>query len=228
MALKDLFLKPDENVRQAAQQAAVQQAAVQQQAVTQPTPQPLACQGGVGIPTGMVEQGAAPAVQPDPEIVEKIWNAIINENRPGPDYLELKNNVEALDGVPLTADQKIVSAFKILNKNYPNFRKEDITSAVEHYIKVVERERTNGLSELGACREYEVKSVADTISVKQQELEELRRKAADLNDEIAEMNARMLAADEGIRQKEAMFLASVEAVMSVLKSDNAKIQEIQF
>ena len=223
MALKDLFLKPDENVRQAAQQAAVQQ-----QAVTQPTPQPLACQGGVGIPTGMVEQGAAPAVQPDPEIVEKIWNAIINENRPGPDYLELKNNVEALDGVPLTADQKIVSAFKILNKNYPNFRKEDITSAVEHYIKVVERERTNGLGELGACREREVKSVADTISVKQQELEELRRKAADLNDEIAEMNARMLAADEGIRQKEAMFLASVEAVMSVLKSDNAKIQEIQF
>ena len=136
--------------------------------------------------------------------------------------------MEALDGVPLTADQKIVSAFKILNKNYPNFRKEDITSAVEHYIKVVERERTNGLGELGACREREVKSVADTISVKQQELEELRRKAAALNDEIAEMNARMLAADEGIRQKEAMFLASVEAVMSVLKSDNAKIQEIQF
>lgn len=222
MALKDLFLKPDENVRQAAQQAAVQQA------MTQPTPQPLMYQGGAAIPTGMVEQGAAPAVQPDPEIVGKIWDAIINENRPGPDYLELKNNVEALDGVPLTADQKIVSAFKILNKNYPNFRKEDITSAVEHYIKVVERERTNGLGELESCREREVKSVADTISTKQQELEELRRKAAELNDEIAEMNARMLAADEGIRQKESMFLASVEAVMSVLKSDNAKIQEIQF
>lgn len=221
MAFKDLFIKSEDGGQ-------VPQPT--NQTINQPTnqiPQPM-YQGNVTLPTGSIEQSVTPAVQPDPTIVEKLWNAIIAENRPGPDYLELKNNVEALDGVPLTADQKIISAFKILNKNYPNFKKDDITSAVQYYIDVVNREKTTGLGELAKLREERVESVATKIAEKQQELSEVKQRLADLNDEIAEMNANMLSADDEIKQKENVFNASVDAVMAVLNNDSAKIQSIQF
>lgn len=227
MALKDLFVKSDDNQNQNNQPvtAPVGQAPAAQSMGN--IPQPM-YQGAVGMPTGTIEQSVTPAVQPDPNIVESLWAAIIAENRPGPDYLELKNNVEALDGVPLTADQKIISAFKILQKNYPNFKKDDINSAVKYYIDVVNREKETGIAELNRLRSEKVDSVATKIAEKQQLLAELRQQLADLNDEIAQMNAQMLAADDEIKQKENVFNASVEAVMSVLNNDSAKIQSIQF
>lgn len=229
MALRDLFVKSDDNQNQSNQlvTAPVGQVQVQTQQSMGNIPQPM-YQGNVGLPTGSIEQSVAPAAQADPAIVEKLWNAIIAENRPGPDYLELKNNVEALDGVPLTADQKIISAFKILNKNYPNFKKDDITTAVQYYIDVVNREKATGLGELTKLREEKVESVATKIAEKQQQLSELRQQLADLNDEIAQMNAQMLAADDEIKQKENVFNASIDAVMAVLNNDSAKIQSIQF
>lgn len=229
MALKDLFVKSDDNQNQSNQPvtAPVGQVQVPTQQSMGNIPQPM-YQGNVTLPTGSIEQSVAPAAQADPTIVEKLWNAIIAENRPGPDYLELKNNVEALDGVPLTADQKIISAFKILNKNYPNFKKDDITTAVQFYIDVVNREKATGLGELNKLRTEQVDSVATKIAEKQQQLAELKQQLADLNDEIAQMNAQMLAADDEIKQKENVFNASVDAVMAVLNNDSAKIQSIQF
>ena len=93
--------------------------------------------GGVDIPTGALGTTPLNVISADPGIVEKLWKAIINENRPGPDYLELKNNVEALEDMPMTADQKILGAFKILQKQYPGFKKEDIDTSVKYYIDVV-------------------------------------------------------------------------------------------
>lgn len=218
MALKDLFVKSDTDQQNVQQQQPVQTAPVYQP--VQPA--------GVGITNGTLGTTAPNVVSADPAIVEELWKAIINENRPGPDYLELKNNVEALEDMPMTADQKILGAFKILKKQYPNFKKDDITSAVGYYINVVNRERETGLAELRQLRTSTVDTVGDTIAEKQQELSDLRQKVTDLQNEIAELNSNMLKAKAEVDEKEAVFTASVEAVLSVLNSDSSKIQTINF
>lgn len=217
MGFKDIFIKSD-NDKQSVQQQPVQTVPVQQP--TQPT--------GMGIPNNTFGAATPNVTSPDPTIVEELWKAIIKENRTGPDYLELKNNVEALEDMPMTADQKILGAFKILQKQYPNFKKDDITNAVSYYIEVINRERETGLSELKQLRLSTVDTVSDTITEKQQELSDLRQKMADLQNEIAELNANMLKAKADVEEKEAVFIASVEAVLSVLNSDSSKIQTINF
>ena len=221
MGFKDIFIKSD-NDKQSVQQQPVQTAPVQQpvQQPTQPT--------GMGVPNNTFGAATPNVTSPDPTIVEELWKAIIKENRPGPDYLELKNNVEALEDMPMTADQKILGAFKILQKQYPNFKKDDITNAVSYYIEVINRERETGLSELKQLRLSTVDTVSDTITEKQQELSDLRQKMAELQNEIAELNANMLKAKADVEEKEAVFIASVEAVLSVLNSDSSKIQTINF
>ena len=225
MGFKDIFIKSD-NDKQSVQQQPVQTAPVQQpvQQPVQTTPVPT----GIGIPNNTFGAATPNVTSPDPTIVEELWKSIIKENRPGPDYLELKNNVEALEDMPMTADQKILGAFKILQKQYPNFKKDDITNAVSYYIEVINRERETGLSELKQLRLSTVDTVSDTITEKQQELSDLRQKMADLQNEIAELNANMLKAKADVEEKEAVFIASVEAVLSVLNSDNSKIQTINF
>ena len=225
MGFKDIFIKSD-NDKQSVQQQPVQTATVQQpvQQPVQTTPVPT----GMGIPNNTFGAATPNVTSPDPTIVEELWKSIIKENRPGPDYLELKNNVEALEDMPMTADQKILGAFKILQKQYPNFKKDDITNAVSYYIEVINRERETGLSELKQLRLSTVDTVSDTITEKQQELSDLRQKMADLQNEIAELNANMLKAKADVEEKEAVFVASVEAVLSVLNSDSSKIQTINF
>lgn len=239
--LRDLFIKSDnekQSVQQPVQTAPVQQPVqqpVQTAPIYQPMQQPVQTTpiyqptqpAGVGIPNSTLGV-ATPNVASDPTIVEELWKAIIKENRPGPDYLELKNNVEALEDMPMTADQKILGAFKILQKQYPNFKKDDITDAVGYYIEVINRERETGLAELNQLRVSTVDTVNDTIAEKQQELSDLRQKMTDLQNEIVELNTNMLKAKADVEEKEAVFAASVEAVLSVLNSDISKIQTINF
>lgn len=226
MGFKDIFIKSDNN--QPAQNQQKNQAAQVYQSAQPEVNIPVTPVGGVDIPTGALGTTPLNVISADPGIVEKLWKAIINENRPGPDYLELKNNVEALEDMPMTADQKILGAFKILQKQYPGFKKEDIDTAVKYYIDVVNREKEKGLSELKQIRTDTVDTVANSIAEKQQELSDLRQKMNELQNEIAELNSNMLKAKSEVDEKEEIFKVSVEAVLSVLNSDISKIQTINF
>lgn len=227
MGFKDIFIKSDTD-NQPVKQQTVQETPVYQPSQPVGVDIPVTPVGGVGIPSGALDTTSPNVVSADPAIVEELWKAIIQENRPGPDYLELKNNVEALEDMPMTADQKILGAFKILQKQYPNFKKDDITSAVDYYINVVNRERETGLAELKQIRVSTVDTVSDTIVEKQQELSHLRQKMEDLQNEIAELHSNMLKAKTEVDEKESVFNTSVEAVLSVLNSDISKIKTINF
>lgn len=226
MGFKDIFIKSDNN--QPVQNQQKNQAAPVYQSAQPEVNIPVTPVSGVDIPTGALGTTPLNVISADPGIVEKLWKAIINENRPGPDYLELKNNVEALEDMPMTADQKILGAFKILQKQYPSFKKEDIDTAVKYYIDVVNREKEKGLSELKQIRTDTVDTVANSIAEKQQELSDLRQKMTELQNEIAELNSNMLKAKSEVDEKEEIFKVSVEAVLSVLNSDISKIQTINF
>lgn len=207
MAFKDLFVKGDEPVPQPSE-------SVNTQTVQNPPVQPASGQQGT--------------ISADAGIVDTIWKKIIEKNRPGPDYLELKNNVEALEDLPISPEQKILSAFKVLQKNYPNFKKEDITSAIDFYMKVVDEEKRTGLSELDSLTAERVDSVAAEISRMREEADELKKKYDSLQERILSRNVDMTTAKADLDMKRNVFLGSVEAVNSVLESDRAKIENIKF
>ena len=179
--------------------------------------------GSGAMPTTL-EQAATPQPVIDPAIVEKIWDAIIAENRPGPDYLELKNNVEALEDAPMSPEQKLISAFKILQKNYPNFAVADITSAIDHYIDVVNREKELGLTELNNIRATTVDAVQDEITSKETEMADITERYKVLQQEVADLKAQRSAAETDVNTKENTFQASVNAVLDVLNNDRKKVE----
>ena len=210
MAFKDLFVKGDEPVPQQNPQASV-------------NPQPV--QAVPVQPVGVTQQSSISA---DAGIVDTIWKKIIEKNRPGPDYLELKNNVEALEDLPISPEQKILSAFKVLQKNYPNFKKEDITTAIDFYKKVVDEEKQTGLSELDSLVSEKVDAVSDEIRRMQEQAAELKKKYDGLQERIAARNIDMTTAKADLDMKRSVFMGSVEAVMNVLDSDRDKIDHINF
>lgn len=168
------------------------------------------------------------SITADESIVNKIWDRIIAANRPGPDYLELKNNVEALEDLPISNEQKLISAFKVLKKGYPNFQKEDITKAIDFYIKVVDDEKNNGLQQLEAIKAASVDGAEEEIKAMRYKAEELKRQYDELQTQIGEKTFELTKAKNDIELKYNSFVGSVDAVLNVLNNDKNNIMAINF
>lgn len=164
----------------------------------------------------------------DEAIINKVWDKIISANRPGPDYLELKNNVEALDDLPISNEQKLRSAFKVLKKGYPNFKKEDITNAIDFYIKVVDGEKAAGLQQLEALKASNVDEVEDEICSMQFRAEVLKRQYDELQTLIDSKTFELTRDKNYIEAKYNSFISSIEAVLNVLNNDKNNIIAINF
>ena len=210
MAIKDLFIKSDEPAVQAAPTQNVAQV------YTAPV-----------VPVSTPSTSTS-SITSDEKIIDTIWNKIISENRPGPDYLELKNNVEALNDLPISDDQKITSAFKVLQKSYPNFKKDDIIKAIDFYMNVVNNEKSSGLAELAGIKSNTVDSVEDEIKQMQERAEGLKKQYDVLQAKIATRTVELAQARADLEAKNNVFLGSVDAVMSVLESDKNRIMSINF
>lgn len=227
MGLKKFFIKEEEgntpqevNVRPSVSgaprsyTASVKQEDVPTQPITPPS---------VEIPSSTKK-----VITADDVIVNKIWDKIIAANRPGPDYLELKNNVEALEDLPISNEQKLISAFKVLKKGYPNFEKDDITRAIDFYVKVVEDEKAAGLDELEKMRVQNVNVVEESIEAMRYKAEELKRQYDELQSQIGEKTIELTKAKNDIDMKYNSFTGSVDAVLNVLMSDKNNVMSINF
>ena len=163
----------------------------------------------------------------DEAIINKVWDKIIAANRPGPDYLELKNNVEALDDLPISNEQKLRSAFKVLKKGYPNLKKEDITNAIDFYIKVVDDEKAAGLQQLEALKASNVDEVENEICSMQFRAE-VKSQYDELQTLIDSKTFELTRDKKYIEAKYNSFISSIEAVLNVLNNDKNNIIAINF
>lgn len=214
MAIKDLFIKSEESNGLNTQTKTVNPVAY----TASVAPSPVV---SVSVPT-------TSSIVSDDKIIDTIWNKIIGENRPGPDYLELKNNVDALNDLPISDEQKITSAFKVLQKSYPNFKKDDIIKAIDFYIGVVNNEKNSGLSELAGIKANTVDGVEKEIKQMELQAEDLKRQYDELQTKIASKSVELTKARADLEGKNNVFLGSVNAVMSVLESDKNRIMSINF
>lgn len=222
MAIKDLFIKSEESNGLGTQTKATNP-------VAYTVPVAPAVSTIVSAPaTGTGSAAWGELKISDDKIIDTIWNKIIGENRPGPDYLELKNNVDALNDLPISDEQKITSAFKVLQKSYPNFKKDDIIKAIDFYINVVNNEKNSGLSELAGIKANTVDGVEREIKQMELQAEDLKRQYDELQTKIASKSVELTKARADLETKNNVFLGSVNAVMSVLESDKNRIMSINF
>ena len=178
--------------------------------------------------TNVEQHTSTQTITADEAIINKVWDKIIAANRPGPDYLELKNNVEALDDLPISNEQKLRSAFKVLKKGYPNFKKEDITNAIDFYIKVVDDEKAAGLQQLEALKASNVDEVENEICSMQFRAEVMKRQYDELQTLIDSKTFELTRAKNDIEAKYNSFISSIEAVLNVLNNDKNNIIAINF
>ena len=178
--------------------------------------------------TNVEQHTSTQTITADEAIINKVWDKIIAANRPGPDYLELKNNVEALDDLPISNEQKLRSAFKVLKKGYPNFKKEDITNAIDFYIKVVDDEKAAVLQQLEALKASNVDEVENEICSMQFRADVLKRQYDELQTLIDSKTFELTRAKNYIEAKYNSFISSIEAVLNVLNNDKNNIIAINF
>jgi len=224
MGLKELFFVTEDNTPQAVseQPAKIKKEVFHQDGGTakvQPTAQPQ-------------HDGGAHA-NPSDEMVSKIWDQIISRNLPGPDYLELRNNASALEDLPLTEEQRLEAAFKVLKKTYPNLSKDIILRSIDTYLGVVEEERAAGLEECKKARmqtvgekESRLKVMRETNAETLKQIEELKKRYDETEASINAMEHDILSATQQLDSKERMFNASIDSALSVLKSDKSKISTL--
>lgn len=231
MAFKDLFIKSDEVIQPQTQDVKESQVLSSQRSyVSQPT---QTVNNGmastpINISSPQPNVSSRASISADETIVNKIWDKIIAANRPGPDYLELKNNVDALDDLPISNEQKLISAFKVLKKSYPNFQKDDITKAIDFYMKIVNDEKENGLRELDGLMAENVSGVENEIASSQAKLEELKQQYDNLQSTIAEKTLELAKSKSDLDMKHNTFICSIDAVMNVLSNDKNNIMSINF
>lgn len=177
----------------------------------------------------------ATSVMANEAVVATLWDAIIGRNLPGPDYLELKNNASALEDLPLSEEQRLSAAFKVLKKSYPQFTKDVILRSIDTYLGIVEEERQKGKTE---CQNLRISTVGEKEArLKQfrESAEEIRRQIKELEKQYEEANSsasslehEILTAKQDLETKEKMFESSVETVREVLLNDKTKIATLNF
>ncbi len=226
---KDLFIVSEEPTAQVSQ-SSVEEAKIRREVFT---PSPVQAQQDVA-PAKQTD-AKTDYVTADGDMVAKIWEQIINRNLPGPDYLELRNNASALEGLPLSEEQRLEAAFKVLKKTYPSLTKETILKSIDTYVGVVNEERASGLEQCQSARmatigekESRLKVMRETDNDIIKQIEELQKRHVKMSNDISVMENEISTASSQLETKEKAFLASIESALSVLASDKTKIATLNF
>lgn len=171
----------------------------------------------------------------DDAIIGRVWDSIIQRNLPGPDYLELKNNAAALEGLPLSEEQRLEASFKVLKKSYPTFTKDVVLRSVDTYINIVNEEKELGLKEVEQLEKETVgekttrlSQLRETANDILKQMDELKKRYEETNASANALDHEILTETQKISSQKQKFISSIESVISTLQSDKVKISTLNF
>jgi cob(I)alamin adenosyltransferase len=157
----------------------------------------------------------------DDKFVTILWQAIADNNIPGPDYFEFKQIVDSM--VALAIDEKTKFITTYMGFKAQGCTKETLLSSIDSYIKVIKNEQSNFATQMES-------QLNEKVRGKQAQIEESKKKVEELNKQIMEANNFILTASQEAQQEElkiqmtgANFNQSAERVLSALESDKNKI-----
>jgi vacuolar-type H+-ATPase subunit I/STV1 len=169
----------------------------------------------------------------DNNTIDMIWNAIREKKGSGPDYNVLIEKANALSGLITDETMRLQGAFGVLKTDYPGLTKGDLLKSIEECIKVVDEQKSLGLSQCESKRAKEVEGRRAEAKKYEDEANEILKKIEDLRknyDETLE-TARRLSNEAAnieseINQQKQVFENSVQAVMNKLNLDKTKVSNL--
>jgi hypothetical protein len=174
----------------------------------------------VSVPSSFLSQGTTSGV-PDEKFVQMLMKVIADNNIPGLDYFEFKQAIDAMGSAQIDEKTKFVTTFIVYAQQ--GCKKEVLLSSVDKYMSVIRNEVSQFDSELKTQRQEKVQS-------KLIQVEEAKKKVAELTQAIADANNLILKASQEAQQEnlnlqivEANFKKSAERVLGMLQGDKEKI-----
>ena len=167
--------------------------------------------------------------QPDPEMAQIIQEAIEKANLPGFDYIEFRDSLVRMAGVPMTEEQKFQAVFATAQSM--GVTKQVLLDAVDHYLKVVAVQATEFESYVNGVESQQVtvkeKSVADLTTTIEGEAAEINRLTMSIQEHRKQqdaINLEIVQAKQDIQNKRSAFEATRAAIANNLTSDRTKIE----
>jgi hypothetical protein len=174
----------------------------------------------VSVPSSFLSQSTNSGV-PDEKFVQMLMKVIAENNIPGLDYFEFKQAIDAMSAAQIDEKTKFMTTFIVYAQQ--GCKKEVLLSSVDKYMSVIRNEVSQFDKELKTQREQKVQS-------KLTQVEEAKKKVAELTQAIADANNFILKASQDVQQEnlnlqivEANFKKSAERVLGMLQGDKEKI-----
>lgn len=154
------------------------------------------------------------------QLLDKLCERLEAENLPGPDYMELKTAVMDPDMVNIIPDerQRLMASYRSLKANSKDLTKQRILDSIDHYVSKLSEWQKEAIESLNNER--------DKVSGKKQQVEALRTKMAEIQQQIDELNKDVLATESKCNQNEADMKTAVGFLVNKLTEDKNKITTI--
>lgn len=154
------------------------------------------------------------------QLLDKLCERLEAENLPGPDYMELKTAVMDSDMVNIIPDerQRLMASYRSLKANSKDLTKQRILDSIDHYVSKLNEWQKDAIEGLNNER--------DKVSGKKQQVEALRTKMAEIQQQIDELNKDVLATESKCNQNEADMKTAVGFLINKLTEDKNKITTI--
>lgn len=163
---------------------------------------------------------AVNAPQLNAQLLDKLCERLEAENLPGPDYMELKTAVMDPDMVNIIPDerQRLMASYRSLKANSKDLTKQRVLDSIDHYTSKLNEWQKEAIDGLNSER--------NKVSGKKQQVETLRTKIAELQQQIDELNKDVLATESKCNQNEADMKTAVGFLINKLTEDKNKITTI--
>jgi hypothetical protein len=180
--------------------------------------------------SGTEPTGPAAARPVDSAILDRLLQAIENNNQPGFDYLEYRNSLKSLASLPMDEPVKFQSAFATAATMGVTLEK--LLASIEFYKKVLRNEEDTFLKaskeqylanvENKSKEKEKINAVIKDKSLKIQKLtEEIRGHQA----EMEEMAKQIETGDAKIKETSASFEHALQLIISQMEQDGLKLKQ---
>jgi len=208
-----------------------------QEKESSPQAQPMQAQAAtIGAPMSFAS-AKAPAATPgqitgqfDQKFYDMLSETIEENNLPGNDFLEFMKALMGMAVMSVDEKSKFQMVYTTLTTSQEGITKEHLLSSIDHYLTVLETEKTTFYEQMLGHKTEVVDTVvqqadncltqaqgkADQILQLQEEISQLNQQASDLNSQAA-------VSDSDITQKKANFDVTSQTLYTQIEENKAKV-----
>jgi uncharacterized protein YdaU (DUF1376 family) len=176
----------------------------------------------------LVPGGSMVPGQVDSEMLHILEEAVLTSNLPGFDYIEFRDSLVRMQGVPMTEEQKFQAVYATAQSM--GVTKQVLLDAIDHYLKIIASKDSEFLQFVAEITKSRITSVEATLAKLLEDIEAEANEIKRLTESIQnrrrqqdELNVQLLQAKQEIQNKQTAYEATRNVMVSNLTADRTKI-----